>query len=215
MRHLSCALCELPVLEVRGQFQKLDSYYLDQGDPLKDSVGYWHTSCLVSSPYGAPWHDVRLRNYVSVRGYEVVARVKEWTAIRDPHSGEHLALSASGEFLSLMFSAGRVRRHGEGVICRVEEPEYNLHLDAPSVILAVQTALRSVKTFPVLALFEALGIADRVHHPAALEGAMMHFEKALQRDWSDGFVSARWEYGVFVPSELEAYVRTKPLPRSY
>lgn len=43
---------------------------------------------------------------------------------------------------------------------------------------------------------------------------MMHFEKALQRAWSDGFVSARWEYGVFVPSELEAYVRTKPLPRS-
>lgn len=44
---------------------------------------------------------------------------------------------------------------------------------------------------------------------------MMHFEKSFQREWSNDFIVARMEYGVFVPSELEEYVRTKPLPRSY
>lgn len=207
MRYPSCTFCELPVVEVSGQFQKLDSYYLSQDDSLKGSAGYWHTSCLVSSPYGAAWRELRLRNYVSVRGYQAIAQEKDWSVIRNPRTDEHVALSESGNFLSLVFPAGRIRRSGDGAFYRVKEPEYNLHLQDASVIRAVQAALIETGTFPVLALFEALGISDRVQYPEALEGALMHFERALQRNWGGHSVAARWEYGVFVPAELEQYVR--------
>lgn len=206
MRQLQCTFCELPVLEVKGQFQKLDSYYLRQDDPLRDSVGYWHTSCLVQSPFGAAWHGLRLRNHVSVRGYQLVAQIHDWSVVRNAQTTEHLAFSASGEFLSLKFPAGRIRRQGKGSIYRVEEPEYNLHLQVPSVIEAVQAALTSVKTFPVLALFEVLGITDRILHPEALESSLIHLSRSLVRDWSASCVAARWEYGVFIPAELDGYV---------
>lgn len=33
----------------------------------------------------------------------------------------------------------------------------------------------------------------------------MHFERGFRRRWNPHFVVARWEYGVFVPAELEGY----------
>ena len=108
--------------------------------------------------------------------------------------------------LSLDFSAGRLRTVRGGSIYRVQENEYHLELAETAIVQAVQDALSSAKTFPVLALFEALGISDRISHPEALEGSLLHFSKALRGDWNSTSVSARWEYGVFIPAELEPYV---------
>lgn len=206
MRSQICTYCQLPVLEIEGQFGKLDSYYLSGGESFADSVGYWHTSCLTTSPYGQSWHDVRLKNFTAVRNYQLVASVNEWSVIRHPRTAEHLALSTNGDFLSLMLPGGRIRRVAQGSIYRVVEPEYNLHLEDPSIIKTVQEALTAAKTFPVLALFEALGISERVFHPEALEGSMIHLSRALVRDWEETTVAARWEYGVFVADALEKYV---------
>jgi hypothetical protein len=205
MIKITCTLCQLPVVEAEGQFQKLDSYYLDEDGPLDDSVGYWHTSCLTSSPYGAAWHDLRLKNHTAVRGYQIVERTNEWSVIRHPRTGEQLALSTKGDFLSLEFPR-RIRHAAQGSIYLVEEPEYNLHLEDAAIIQAIQESLKSTGTFPVLALFEALEIADRVSHPEALEGSLIHFSRPLVRNWAKHSVAARWEYGVFIPSELEPYV---------
>lgn len=206
MRNDLCTFCNLPVLEVKGQFQKLDSYYLDESDLLDGSAGYWHTSCLKGSPYGAGWHDLRLKNFTTVRGYQLVANVGEWSVIQHPRTKDPLAISTSGDFLSLVFPAGRIRRVAQGSVHRVEEPEYNLHLEEAPIIQAVKDALSSVGTFPVLALFEALGIADRALHPEALEGSLIHFSRSQTRNWAEHSVAARWEYGVFIPEALEQYV---------
>jgi hypothetical protein len=201
-----CIHCQLPTLEVEGQFEKLDSFYLGEDAPPRESAGYWHTSCLRSSNYGPAWHDARLRNHVEVRSYQLLATSEEWSVVRHPRSNATLAFSRTGEMLSLGFPAGRLRTTEGGSIYRVEESEYHLELEETEVIRSIQDALSSVKTFPVLALFEALGINDRLSHPEALEGSLIHFSRALRGDWSQTGVSARWEYGVFVPAELEPYV---------
>lgn len=202
----ACICCHEPVLEVEGQFEKLDSFYLGEDGPPRDSVGYWHTKCLRSSVYGLAWHDARLKNFVQVRSYKLVGTTAEWSVMHHPRSNETLALSRKGELLSLKFSAGRQRTVQGGSIYRVQENEYHLELAETSIVQAVQDALSSAKTFPVLALFEALGLSDRISRPEALEGSLLHFSKALRADWSPTSVSARWEYGVFLPDELERYV---------
>lgn len=203
----ACNACNKCVLEVDGQFELLDSYYLEASGPPAESSGDWHLKCFLQSPYGSAWHDARLRNHVVVRGNRLIADTGQWSIIQHPRTNERLALSRSGQLLSLAFSTEKARQRIEGgSVYRVEEKEYNLRLDETEVIQAMQQSLLSVKTFPVLALFEALGIGDRVHHPEALQGSLIHFERSLKRHWSPTFLAARWEYGVFVPSELEEFV---------
>lgn len=206
MKPGNCNGCGACVLEVDGQFENLDSFYLDQDGPPEESAGEWHTSCLLASPYGSAWHDARLKNHTMVRGYQLIASTQEWSVIRHPRTEEVLALSRKGSFLALTYASGRARKVEGGSIYPVSVDEYNLELEDEDVVRTMQEALTSAKTFPVLALFEALGLADRLHHPEALEGSLIHFSRPLQRYWSDHFVSARWDHGVYVPAELEQYV---------
>jgi hypothetical protein len=207
MSNLTCVRCSSIVLEVEGQLEKLDSYYLEESGPPRESVGYWHTSCLRESPFGLAWHNARLKNHITVRGYREVASTEQWSVIRHPRTAETFALSRQGEWLSFSYPEGLVRRIESGAIYRVRQQQYNLHLEgyAP-VVQAIQQALISTKTFPVISLFEMLGIADRVSHPEALEGGVIRYNRSFHRDWDNSFVAASWEYGVCVPTELASYV---------
>jgi len=200
-----CTGCGHTVLELEGQFEMLDSYYVDDGEPPLDSTGGWHLRCLLASPYGAAWFAARRRSYVGVRGYDVMAESAVWTVVRNPRTKEAVALAPTGEMTSLVFTRGRPRRVDGGAIYRRDE-EYNLELDDRDAIQAIQDALTSVGTLPILALLEVLGIADRTVHPEALEGSVFRFDRALRRDWGPDFVAARADYGVFVPTALEPYV---------
>jgi hypothetical protein len=209
MRSARCTLCQRPVLEVRGQFEILDSLYLAQESPLSDSVGIWHTPCLRSTPYGAAWHEVRLRSFTQIRRHPIIATEGEWTIIEQSLTEAPLALSAHGDLLALGFSATRARRVAGGRVYGVVEPDYNLHLDDAAVIREVVDALGSTGSFALLALFEALEIADRVSHPEALEGSVLRVDHRRLRPWTRHCVAARWEYGVFVPDALVKYVRQR------
>jgi hypothetical protein len=211
----NCEGCGRLVLEIKGQFQSFDSYYLDDDGPLMKTVGDWHTTCFLNSPYGPEWHDIKLKNFTAVRGNRLIASTPSWRVIEHPRTHERLAFSRQGTLVSLVYPLGRLRKVDGGSIYRHEDREYNLELEDRDLIRVMQESLLSVKTFPILSLVEALGLTDRLHHPEALEGGLLHYERAFQRDWSDDFVVARWAYGVFIPSELEEYVRAKPLPRSF
>jgi hypothetical protein len=205
----ACKQCGLIVLEAEGQFEKLDSYYIsDQDGPARESVGYWHTSCLGSSPFGAAWQAVRVTNHIAVRDYHQIARTDEWTVVRHPRSNETLAFSRMGQALSLSHPAGRVREVAGGIVYRVKEDEYNLHLDDSSVILQIQKDLLATKTFPIRKVFQLLDIDECIFHPEALDGGLIHFSRQLRRDWDDTCVAARWEYGVFMPTELVQFAST-------
>lgn len=214
MRLSACKGCGRLVFHLKGQVDVLDSYYLDDGGPPPESCGNWHTACLLRSPYGPAWYELRFKNFTKVRGNRVIGTTPNWSVVEHPRTHERLAFSQRGELLGLVYPRGRLRKVEGGSIYRHEDREYNLELEDEALIHAIQESLLATKTFPVLALVEAMGLTEMMHHPEALEGGMLHFDRGFRRRWSPHFVVARWEYGVFVPAELEEYVLTKPLPRS-
>jgi len=205
MKLPTCAGCGRPVLELAGQFEKLDSYYLEAGGPPAESAGWWHASCLADSSHGGAWYAARLHNHVAIRGFEGVARTRSWTVVRNPRDQKVLALGRTGELLGLGFGAGRPRPVSGGRVHRVAE-EYCLEVDEPDVVAAVQEAAGATTRFPLSTLVEALGISDRILHPEALEGGLFRCQRWPRGEPQTRIVVRRVEYGVFVPAELEPYV---------
>lgn len=207
----SCEGCGRPVIGLVGQFAKLDSYFLSADSAAGHMAGVWHARCLQEAPYAEQWYEARLDNFTRVRGYEVAAELERWSVIRHPRADERLAFSRDGLIWRLTFDGDQRSRAPGGSIHRVEEREFNLELDDEAAIRTIQDSLRATKKFPVLGLFDLLGIADRVVHPEALTDAAFVWTRPLAKLWQRTWVSARCEYGVFVPAELEPYVsRKKP-----
>lgn len=204
-----CRMCQKTVVELNGQYELLDSYYLDGPSSLDGTWGEWHLSCLRASPYGRRWNELRARNHLEVRSYEKIAELDSWTVLKNRRTFETLAFSIHGELLGLTFSGVRLRRVDGGSVYADLYEQFHLELDDADVIQQVQARLASAKAFPILSLYELLGIADRVVHPEALEGALFHWQRDLANKWTRSSVSMRCEYGFFVPAELEQYV-TRP-----
>jgi hypothetical protein len=204
MKLRECIGCERPILELRGQFALLDSFYVDDDETLLESAGAWHARCLLDSPYGEAWFVAKRRNFVSVRRYEEVAELPECSVLRNPNTREMLAVQRTGMLLSLSFS-NRPRRVADGFVGTVSE-EYNLELADRDAIEAIQDALSGPGSFPLLALFEILGISDRVVHPEALERSVLRYARDTPGRRSRNFVCVRAEYGVFVAAALEPYI---------
>lgn len=199
----TCVSCGLPVLELEGQFAKLDSFYVANDVPLLATAGWWHLRCLADSPSAGDWYRARLRNFVEVRGYDVVAELATWTVARG--NGEVLGFGESGELVSLSL-AGPARRVAGGAIYPVVERMFTLEVDDHELIAAIQRSLTSTGTYSLGELLAGLKVLDRVVHPVSLEGSALHFVADFQAHWSRSAITARAEYGVFVPEELEAYV---------
>jgi hypothetical protein len=185
MELAACVACGAPVLELEGQFDKLDSYFFSDGSPPRASAGWWHLSCLRASDVGPAWQAARLRNYRDVRKLTVVAEPPGWVVLGDAR-GKRLALGATGELVELAIVRRPIlRKVDDGVVfSMVEENSY----------LEVARSFDPGTEHPLSALLVALGIADRVVDPVALEGGTFRFDRRRG--------SARLEYGVFVPRAL-------------
>ena len=205
MKLPSCKSCGLPVLELKGQFEKLDPFFIAGGTPPPETAGWWHTSCLVTSPVGPQWFAARQRNLRDVRGYVTIEDVPPWTVLKHPQRGDLLALSSSGELLSLTLPPSS-RETEAGRIHQVVEKEFNLELDEEDEVRDAQHQLTTAGVFPVRAVLQHLGIEGRVIHPDALDGAVFRYDRAQRGHWTSHGIAARVEYGVFVPEELEKHV---------
>lgn len=202
MRPPSCVACRLPVLELRGQFTVLQPYLIEHDVPPPESAGAWHVTCLRLSLVGERWYQARLRSYVEIRGYELLARTGGWSVVRNPRTREVLALGADGDTLAL--DTAPARQIPGGAVHLVTEPSYGLEYDPP-VIREVQSGLRATGRFPVRALADRLGIGDRLAHPDLLETAAFRLDAELEPEWTPQFVLAVVDYPVFVPDELAPY----------
>jgi hypothetical protein len=205
MKLSRCTHCQLPVLELEGQFSKLDSLFVDNGQPPLETAGWWHAGCLARSDAAALWYEARLRNFRDVRRYQEVAATPGWTVLREPNRGKRLAFGRGGELLSLSRGTKGAPAPG-GAIYPVTDEVIHLELDDDALAPAIKDALVAAGAFPLPALLEGMGIADRTVHPEALEHGALRFDSGLQAHWKPRFVSARAEYGVFVPAELEPHV---------
>lgn len=202
----TCVACKLPVLELDGQFDRLDSFFIRDGVPPAESAGHWHTSCLRGSNFGRAWREARLANYCGVRGFLSAAETAGWTVLRDPRGGRMLAIGRTGELFDLSID-GRAGREVEGGIVtpRIEE-QFHLEIPSADVIQAIKDGLQSMGTYPLTKVLLALQIADRVVHSEALTDAMFRFDPSLQQLWQRFSVSARCDYGLFVPNELLEFI---------
>lgn len=202
-----CVACDLPVLELEGQFTKLDSFFIQNGSPPPDTAGWWHVRCLAGSDAGPAWYAARLRNYRDVRRFVPIAELAKWTVLSSPQHNKVLALAHHGELIEL---SSRRRKHGRavdsGLIFPHVEEEFHLELEDASIIQAIKDGFIISGTYPLSAVLAALGIADRTVHPEVLERGALRFVRSLQEYWRPHAVSARVEYGVFIPAELEPYV---------
>ncbi len=109
MRLPSCVACGLPVLELRGQYTKLDSFLIKNGVPPAETAGTYHAACLAASPIGASWGSALVASYTTVRGYQRLADVGDWTVVKNPRTAETLALGRYGTTLALGFAVARPR----------------------------------------------------------------------------------------------------------
>lgn len=202
-----CVACGLPVLEIDGQFSMLDSLFIQNGSPPPATAGWWHARCLADSDAGPAWFAARLRNYREVRRFEVVAEPAGWTVLHHPQRGKTLALARHGEQIDLSIGGHRQARAVEGglIFPRVDD-EFHLELEDASIIQAIKDGLVTRGRYPLPAVIAALGIADRVVHPEAIERGVFQLVPALQHHWGEHAVSASVSYGVFIPTELESYV---------
>lgn len=187
MKHSDCVGCGLPVLELEGQFERVDA-------------AFWHTACLIQSPLGADVYAARLRDLVDERHYTIERELERWTIVVHAR-GDKVALGKTGDRISLsnLGSKKKSRKADGGRVFPKTDEGYNLDLKDASVIDTVRAGFASEGAFPLLSLFELLGIADRVHHPAALERAMI---SSIRETTTRHFITMKIEYGVFVPDEL-------------
>jgi hypothetical protein len=187
MKHSDCVGCGLPVLELEGQFERVDA-------------AFWHTACLIQSPLGRDVYAARLHDLVDTRKYAVEHELESWTVVVHAR-GDKLALGKTGELLSLsnLGSKKKSRKADGGRVFPKIDEGYNLDLKDGGVIDTVRAGFASEGAFPLLSLFELLGLAEHVHHPAALERAMI---SAIRETTSRHFITMKIEYGVFVPDEL-------------
>ena len=196
-----CNACGRLVLDLTGQHERLNSYYLDAGGPPAESAGDWHTRCLRDSAVGGAWHRARLRNFTEVRGYAVVAQLDAWTVIADPRRGTRVGLGTHGALLALPPAVELVAVPG-GAYYRERTREYNLHLPDRELIADLQGALVRDGQCPMLRLFDRLGLWPCLDHSEVLDGARFVYDEELREEWGDEWLSAGAECNVFVPAEL-------------
>ncbi|MEZ4399956.1 MAG: hypothetical protein R3B06_08055 [Kofleriaceae bacterium] len=201
-----CTGCQRPVLELSGQFENLDSYYIEHGVPRSDTAGCWHTTCLTQSPYGSVWSDARIRNFTTVRGYAIEATTSEWTVLAEGRTESLVAFSRHGEFLDLCVGNKPHAPVPGGARYDRIVPQYNLHLTDRRIIAEIQTSLESKGRHPLPALFSALDIVDRVAHPEVMTEACLLLDEELREEWTPEFVCASITHGIYIPDEIRMYV---------
>ncbi len=196
-----CKACGHVALEVTGQFELLDSYFLEPGGPPPSSAGNWHTKCLRESEFGAAWYAARLRNFVEVRGYVSISQSATWTVLSRHGCGIRIALSVHGSLVTLP-SASEVTKGGAGVHYREFSPEYNLHLPDAELIKAMQDALVRDGECPMSMMFDRLGLWPFLDNPEVLQDARFIYDQDLCEHWGAESLCAASEYNVLVPAEL-------------
>ncbi len=200
MKHADCTGCGLPVLELEGQFELMQAHELESRELPAELAGWWHTACLIESSAASAWAAVRQHMYREVRGYEVVAELDGWIVLQHAR-GDRIAIGRNGERIGLAGLGSKKRSRkvpGGRVFTRVDDG-YNLDVKERDVIPAIREGFAKAGSYPLLSVFELLGIRERVQHPVALEQGSV---AAVREADSKHFITMRLEYGVFVPDAL-------------
>lgn len=200
----ACCLCSKPVLELEGQFAKLDTYCLTEGDELlvRGIYGECHSACLIGSQWGPHWAERLLVNLRDTRRLQPVGESGSYVALRNKNSRTTLLLRRDGLLLVASDAQVNKRRQTASGWFLPIKAEFNLELSSePDLIADIQRALLSAQTYPLPSLIDALHLTEQTLFPAALERGALHFDKQLKRYWNRTALSASIQYESFIPAE--------------
>jgi len=196
----TCKLCNLPVLELEGQFESL-SPYIDgsQDNPAAFAlVGEIHTKCLIASPYGPQWHTWHLQHF-KVRGYKTLGVAEGWTVLGTPRTRDRFALHEHGASVGLERTQTLGRARDGFARARVIATDTHITIQDREYVAGVQARLAKEKEIPLAVLVDHFGIRDKLLWPDVLETARWVFSRRLRRDWEEAQVSAEWHYDIGIP----------------
>jgi hypothetical protein len=161
-----CIFCKGPVLEIRGQFEKLDTYFLTKEDELflHKIYGSCHSSCMQESKWGGAWYKKRLE-YARNMGFRVVAMGGNYCLLDRGQAWE--VYYADGTKASL----GKEELHQASGIMQMKQ-QYNLELDDTLIVVAIRATLEAEGSYTLWKLIEHLKIEDRMLRPEQLQNAI-------------------------------------------
>ena len=205
----TCFLCKRPVLELEGQFEKLDTYLLDETDTAyaQGAFGWCHARCLSASTWGKFWAERRIQHLTGVLGYSMISEDNAQTALRHPHTGDMITVRADGVTFAISTSALTQKRDTRGGVLLAVSEEMNLEFDDPDLAQEIRDRLVRLGQYPLPKVVAALDLSDCLLCPEAISGGALHFDKHLQGDWIDDWVSAIAEYDRFLPEAVLAGLR--------
>lgn len=200
----NCFICKRPVLEFEGQFDKLDTYLLNESDDAyqQGAFGWCHARCLSTSNWGAFWAERRIQHMTEVMSFVKSSKIGALTAIRNTRTGEVSVLRTDGITFSVMPSAFDRKKDCLGGILLPVSEEMNLEFDDPKLACEIRDSLVKSRCFPLSKLVEALNLTDSLLYPEAVLDGMMQFDKTLKQYWMDNWVSARVAYNQFIPQAV-------------
>ena len=202
-----CVLCGLPVLELEGQYEALDSYYASEPDAALTIAGAVHTPCLVGSAHGLTWRRWRIDHFKTVRGYTLTAAENGWTTLVDRRRRSLMAFSDTGASIAVTHSGqGAVRCPGGATLPCDEES--HIGLEDTAFVSSIQADLTTDKRTPLSRLIDRLAIRSKLQWPAVLDdGAIVHSEDLIDH-WTKNSFSARLRYRKYLPAPLVALVES-------
>ena len=198
-----CRICRRPVLELEGQFEILQPYYLPPGDPALEISGWLHTTCLANSEHGKAWARQRVNHFTGVRGYEVVHDTDDWTVLIDRRRRALLAFHRDGGSIVAENIEARVTPCDGGGTVEIERDSH-LTLDDPAFVASLQQEITKQKRVPLAKVVDHLEIGDRLQWPGILKTGVYVLSKKLRGDWTRRTFSARVHYEEFLPEAVVA-----------
>jgi hypothetical protein len=179
----------------------LSPYLISSGSPPPETAGTWHLTCLWGSAVGREWSRALEHSLLQVRQYELVDRTAAYAVVRNPRSGEVLAVDDRGGTLALQGVGAALATPSGDYAFRLIVPEYWLEWDAP-VIAEVQARLRQAGLMPVREVAALLGVEDRLNRPDLLTGSVFRLDEETVVEWQPTAVGASVDYFVPLPGEL-------------
>ncbi len=200
-----CFICKRPVLELKGQFHKLDTYFLNEQDDIayeQGAFGWCHTSCLSKSSWGSFWSERRISHMTSIMGYLKLLNSTDLTVLFDPRRNKYIVLRSDGVAFYIELPLLKYKKDcPTGIMLPVFE-EMNLELDEPELAHKICDTLAKTKSFPLQDLVNALDLNDTLLYPDAIIDGVLLFNKALKENWGDNWTSGNASYSEFIPQEV-------------
>jgi hypothetical protein len=199
-----CFICQHPVLELDGQFEKFDSYYLDASDDAyqQDAYGWCHSFCLSNSRWGKFWSERLIQHKTELLGFEKICSTNSLTVLRNPRVNEITILRNDGITFWLKPPVLYCEEDYQGGFVLPVLHEMNLELDDSSLVNKIQQRLITSGSFPLQELVQALDLTQYLLYPEAIVDGTLQFDKKLKREWDGYWVSVLAKYKKFVPQEV-------------